>query len=370
MTTTDPTKSRPGGDSLALRASHLLTIGRWLGPWTDPQATPRVDALVVEGASRHLRLRTGDAESPRPVILLLHGLHYLGPDDPRFRRIAAVLAQTGAEVIAPYLSDFLGLALSPRALDEASAALVTASERAGGPVGVMSISFGSIAALHLGATAPERVKRLVLFGGYRHYSNAVRFALGGALEGFPAEARDPMSGPAVLVNFVDELLPAGQRAAFREAALAFAKETWSRGGPAAEDKHDGRHLRVGRRIAESLDGEAQAAFRIACRLDADPLALAEVAMMRAGERLAFLDPGPHLACLRAPVTCVHGREDDVIPWTESEAIARDVPGGRAIVTGLYGHAGRAGESAAGPGAMRHELTAMREAIGALADLCL
>lgn len=309
------------------------------------------------------------------TILLLPGLHFLGPDDKRFRRLAAVLAATGADVVAPYLSDFLGLRLTPRLIEEAEAALLVASER--GPVSVMSISFGSIAAFHLAAKYPDRVKRMVVFGGYRNLELSFRFALGGAIpsapaftvdrgqQHVPAQVRDPLNGPAVIANLVEDMLPVAQADAFRAAALAFSRRTWSRNG-AAQDKHDGRHLKVGAEIAATLEGDAAHLFRVACRLEGNPLDVVDQVFERARPRFAFLDPSPLMARISAPVACVHGRDDDVIPWSESEAMARDLPNGSAFITGLYGHTGRANGAAAG--ALVRELRAMAGVIDAMASL--
>ncbi len=356
MTSTTTRAKNPATE----HGKRLLTVLRWLGPWADQSRMPHARAEVVEAPAKLLRVSAG---RDRSTILLLPGLHFLGPDDRRFRRLAAVLAATGAEVVAPYLSDFLGLRLTPRLIAEAEAALLVASER--GPVSVMSISFGSIAAFHLAAKYPERIKRMVVFGGYRNLELSFRFALGGAIAGVPAQVRDPLNGPAVVANLVEDMLPEAQADAFRAAALAFSRRTWSRDG-AIQDKHDGRHLKVGAEIAASLEGDAAHLFRVAARLEGNPLDVVDAVFERARERFAFLDPTPLMGRIEAPVACVHGRDDDVIPWSESVAMARDLRNGSAYITGLYGHTGRANGAAAG--ALVRELRAMAGVIDAMASL--
>jgi pimeloyl-ACP methyl ester carboxylesterase len=238
-----------------------------------------------------------------------------------------------------------------------------ASER--GPVSVMSISFGSIAAFHLAAKHPDRVKRMVVFGGYRNLELSFRFALGGAVAGAAAQVRDPLNGPAVIANLVEDMLPAAEAETFRAAALAFSRRTWSKHG-AIEDKHDGRHLKVGAEIAATLEGDAARLFRVAARLEGNPLDVVDEVFERARGRFAFLDPSPLMARITAPVACVHGRDDDVIPWSESVAMARDLANGRAYITGLYGHTGRANGAAAG--ALVRELRAMGGVVDAMASL--
>jgi pimeloyl-ACP methyl ester carboxylesterase len=286
-------------------------------------------------------------------------MHFRGVEDPRFVRFGGILRAAGATVTAADVVGLRELRLSPAMFEDAERALLEASRD--GPVGVMSVSFGSIVALHLAANFPERVRRLVVFGGYRDLEAALGYALGGpgAGEGEgPGQGqspsgprvRDPLNAPAVFIQLVDwaeELLPEGQREAFVQACRRFCAETWSTGaGGAADDKYDGRHLRVGARLAESLDGEARALFRVACRLDGDAYSVAMEALARSRERFRFLDPEPFLGRIRCEVDCVHGRDDDVIPYTESEALADAITrlGGRARahITGLYGHTGARG----------------------------
>lgn len=340
------------------RLRRFATLARWLGPWADARRVPTV--------------RSGKGRAGR--VLVIPGLHPLGVADPRMVRFGRILEAAGAELTMADVGALKRLTLAPSMFEEAEAALFRASSR--GPVGVMSISFGSIVALHLAARHPERVRRLVLFGGYRELERTLVYALGGS-EG---EVRDPLNAPAVFIQLADQLLEGAAHAAFVEAARRFCAETWTsgRGGP-ADDKRDGRHLRVGARIADSLPEPARALMRLACRLDGDPLPTALGALARSRERFRYLDPGPLLPGVRCEVDCVHGRDDDVIPYTESERLARDLAG-RAHITGLYGHTGARVGAAPGLGGMSaaravakltgaaREARVMAEVLGALERL--
>lgn len=337
--------------------SHLA---RWLGPWAKPTDHPRPPP-PHSPAPRHPRA------APAPSkVLVIPGLHFLGVDDPRFSRFVAILQTTGASVEGLSLPELRALTLAPSMLETASAALER-HHRAHGPVALMSISFGSIVALTLAANHPDKVSRLVLFGGYHDLETAFRFALGGAIPGFPAALRDPLNAPAVFLNLIDELLPEPARPAFAEAACTFCEMTWTRGSEHAnDDKLDGRHLRVGAALSARLDGPARDLFQTACRLDGrDPLPLAMDALTRARSRFAFLDPAPLLPRVTCPVTCVHGKDDDVIPFTESEALARALPNAQALITGLYGHTGNRRPS---PRSLARELVTMVRVLDALAHL--
>lgn len=340
------------------RMRRLATLARWLGPWADARRMP---------AGRGRERRGGQ-------VLVIPGLHPLGVSDPRMVRFGRILEAAGAELTMADIGALKRLTLAPSMFEEAEAALFRASRR--GPVGVMSISFGSIVALHLTARHPERVRRLVLFGGYRDLEQTLTFALGGS----GGEVRDPLNAPAVFIQLVDELLDGADREVFVEAARKFCAETWTSGrGGAADDKRDGRHLRVGARIAETLPGPARDLMRLACRLDGDPQATALGALARSRERFRYLDPGPLMPLVRCEVDCVHGRDDDVIPHTESERLARDLAG-RAHITGLYGHTGaRVGAGPANEGSLAAQAVArvsaaaretrvMAEVLGALERL--
>lgn len=340
------------------RLRRLVTLGRWLGPWSDARRMPAVRGRARGGGR----------------VLVIPGLHPLGVSDPRMVRFGRILEAAGAELAMGDIGALRRLMLAPSMFEEAEAALFRASSR--GPVGVMSISFGSIIALYLAARHPERVRRLVLFGGYRDLEQTLTFALGGS----DSEVRDPLNAPAVFIQLADELLDGADREAFIEAARRFCAETWTSGrGGAADDKRDGRHLRVGARIAETLPEPARKLMRLACRLDGDPQPTALDALARSRERFRYLDPGPLIAQVRCEVDCVHGRDDDVIPYTQSERLARDLKG-RAHITGLYGHTGArvgaapategslAGSAVARVGAAAREARVMVEVLGALERL--
>jgi pimeloyl-ACP methyl ester carboxylesterase len=65
------------------------------------------------------------------------------------------------------------------------------------------------------------------------------------------------------------------------------------------------------------------------------------ALERAGHHFEYLDPEPWLSRVRVPVTVIHGREDDVIPFEHAERLASMAPRSRHLVTGMYAHTGRA-----------------------------
>lgn len=319
-------------------------LALWLGPWAGartPAAVSRTTEIVDEGRGVRAYVFRPRRSRPRGVYLVAPGLHFAGPDDPRLDRFCRVLAHAGFVVVAPFLPDFSSLVIAPTATRDLASALARAiriadEERLAGPA-VFSISFGSRPAIELCASEHgERVSALLLFGGFCDFDATVRFAI----EGGPNVPHDPLNAPVVHLNLLDHHEGDLDRPALARALRAMVERTWGR----AELKvGDARSVHA-HAIAAELEGDTRALFLAACGLSPDAHRIFDAALARAKDAFAWVDPRPHLARVRAPVVVVHGRDDDVIPWTEAEKLAAALPSGHpceVILTGLYGHTGAA-----------------------------
>ncbi len=338
------------------RARRLATLARWLGPWTPDTRAPaavRVDARHLPPTrpdDRPLRVDVFQPRDARPtgLLLLIPGLHFLGPADPRMARFARVLAAAGLQVWAPYLPDFLALRLAPTLLHDAAralTALLAAPDRpAGLRPGVVSISFGSRVALDLAAspTLGPHLGGLVLFGGYLDWRDAMRFSLTGLAPGAPDLPRDPLNQPVIFLNLLDRLgLPAADQPTLAAAWTRYVHRTWGR----PELKHPDRHAAVAADLAAALPAALRDPFLRGCGCAPGALDWALGALDASDARHAWLDPRPLLPRVATPTWVVHGAEDDVIPVTHAAALAAALPPAaraRALVTGLYAHTGQAG----------------------------
>lgn len=324
----------------------LAILLRWLLPWAKdavPPAVARTTRSLAGGGRAYLYAPRDRA--PAGAYLVAQGLHYQGPDDPRMDRFCRVLSASGLLVLAPFLPDFLRLLLTPDTASHLATAFddiesISAAEGLGPPA-VFSISFGSMPAIEIAARAShrDRVRALVLFGGFADFGVTVRFAVTGVTEraGERLElARDPLNSPAVFLNLLPHLAVDGDRAALDAAWRAMVDRTWGNlalKAPGARDPiaHD---------IAEKLAPELRELFLIGCGLRPGALDRLESGLGAAGDHFDFFNPRPHLAHLRAPVFLLHGRDDDVIPWFESEKLRDALPPGhphRLHVTGMASH---------------------------------
>lgn len=326
------------------RFANALQLARWLGPWADDTVAPsRVKAAEGELGGVRVRWYRRDGEPVSgPAYVLVSGLHFLGPKDPRFDRLARVLALTGRPVVAPFLTDYLQL--------RASASVVSELERVVGalcrddpsiePV-LFSISFGALPALSVaGGTHRDRVRSAIVFGGYADWESAVIFALTGEDVNGERRPADPLNRPVVFSNLVDHIPSMAPFAEpLREAWFSFCVQTWGQAAmrePAACEQ-------VARAVGQRLSGDQREAFLVGCGVGT-PAALAEGeaacrAAMANGD-WSHLDPRPAMQGIRCPVHVIHGVGDDVIPHTQLDAILAALPDpslGHAYRTGLYAH---------------------------------
>jgi pimeloyl-ACP methyl ester carboxylesterase len=254
-----------------------------------------------------------------------------------------VLAHAGFVVVAPFLPDFLSLVVAPTATRDLALAFDAAcaiadAERLDGPA-IFSISFGSRPAIELCASdAGARASALVLFGGFCDFDATVRFAVTGSDE----HPYDPLNAPVVHLHLLPHL-GAEDEAKLGRALRTMVEETWGRPEMKIGRAREVHAVAIARDLA--LSPADRDLFMCACGLGHAPSSsLLDRGLRALGDGFAWVDPRPHLARVRPPVVIVHGRDDDVIPWTESHKIAAALPPGHpheVILTGLYAHTGAA-----------------------------
>jgi len=328
--------------------ASIVRLARWLGPWADQARTPTgldVRDEVIAG----LRVRTYRGPRPTSAVFVAPGLHYAGPDDPRMDRFCRVLAYAGHHVVAPFVPDFL--ALKPRGqavVDFVRVFDAIAWERA--PI-VFSISFGSLLAFALAAERPDRIARVICFGGYHDLPSTLHFALTGEVRSSGRVAnRDPLNQPVVIGNLIDD-------AALVAHWRRYVERTWGR----PEMKARAAFTAVAQELVREVPEELRERYLVGIGVLPGARAWMERAFASFDGRA--LDPAPYLARIRAPVDLVHGTDDDVIPFEHAHALAAKLPHARVHVTGMYGHTGAALPSAR---AIIRELATMLRVLRAMA----
>lgn len=324
--------------TLRRRASLL----RWLGPTAGPSdAPPGIDRreITVRGASHFPAWVYRCPGRAHGSVLVAPGLHFAGPSDPRFDRFCRILSRSGLVVLAPFLPSYTAFEVRPSAvteLEESFDALLSLPGRPQTAPGLFSISFGSMPALRLAGRRGREISRTVVFGGFESFRRTLRFALAGDRD----RLNDPLNSPVVMLNLLPHLSPPLAPQAREQVVAAFhryCRATWGK----QESKRPEVYGKAAEAIAAELPEALRELFLVSCRARPGVEPLAEAALARSGDAFGWVDPLPHLARVVCPVVLVHGREDDVIPFEESEALARGLSDRGVDValhlTGIYGH---------------------------------
>ncbi len=265
-------------------------------------------------------------EPPLAGIVLVPGLAVRGRDDPRLVAFATTLARVRFLVLVPDLPNLR--ALRARAEDAQGIAgafshLLSRPEfpargRAG--IGAFSYAVGPAVLAALDPAVRERVNFVLGVGGYYDLQQVVTFFTTGYFrkqgEWHHLEPSDYGKWTFVFAN-IQHLADAGDRAAFRRMA---------------ERRLDNPHAGIDDLTAHlTHEGEALLAFLE----NHDPQRSAELlAHLSTGIR-AELDAlnlaNKDLAMLKARLILLHGTDDRIIPYTESQALAAALPPGQSAL---------------------------------------
>jgi pimeloyl-ACP methyl ester carboxylesterase len=265
-------------------------------------------------------------------MVLVHGIHHLGIDEPRLVSFARAAAGSGFAVLTPEVA-----ALADYRVDSASVATIGESPAwlqkrlGGGPVTVVGISFAGGLAL-LAACDPRygpHIRALLLMGAYDDLGRVSRFLAtsqaelpGGRLE--PYTAHD--YGAAVFVySHLDQFFDASDLSVAHDALRYWLWEQPQKAQPLLA------RLSPGGRATMDLLMERQIARLRPRLLDA---------IQMDQSQLAALSPQRHLSELHVPVFILHGLTDDIIPSTESLWLEREIPQPylrEALITPAFSH---------------------------------
>jgi dienelactone hydrolase len=293
-----------------------LASGPLLGWETHAVTTQEIAISAADGPVRaRLYLPSGVAHPPGMVVL--HGIHHLGIDEPRLMSFSRAVADSGYAVLTPEID-----ALADYHVDAASIATVGESpgwlqqHLGSGSVTVVGVSFAGGLSL-LAACDPRyapHIRALVLMGAYDNLERVTRFLATSQAE-FPDgrseyyQAHD--YGAAVFVySNLDKFFPASDLHVAHEALRDWL---W-------EQPQEARKLLAG------LTPASRETMEILLTRQIDRIRPRLLDAIRQDEmQLAEISPQGKLGNLHVPVFILHGSTDDIIPSTESLWLQREVP---------------------------------------------
>lgn len=297
---------------------------------------PLVDRRRIRAAGRILNT---DFYWPRttrrrPGLLLVHGMTEMGKDDPRVVWLATLLARAGFVVMVP---DFPGMQHFQVNFQEVREILgafqylgtlgrqVEVDHR-----GMFSFSYGVGPTLIAAADSRIRkqVKFVVSFGGYYNLADVVAYLISGTYPGGNAAVKrtPPAAAKWLFVLHNPSLLgdPSDRGILARIARLKLRNEK----APVGE-------------LAARLGPEGKLYYRLLTRKNPrEVLRLLRRMPARLRSYLNEFSPKRVVSRIDATLIIAHGEEDFMIPYEESEKLARAfAPRGRVhwAIFQLYGH---------------------------------
>jgi len=316
-------------------------------------------------------LSRGDREVPASVILpagarrnlpgwvVLHGVTRPGRFHPTLLRFVRALASSKAAVLVPQIPEWVDLSLEPeRTLPTVRAALDGLRSLPGtsdGPYGLIGFSFGApqamIAAAHQDVS--EQLAGVVGFGSYFDVASMVRFQMTGRFDLGDATHRlrpDPYGRWIMGWNHLTSIPEYQNAQDVADALRRLAVEAGERRILAWDPSYDTlkEHLKgqVSEDHREIFDLFAPPSDREPAETEAERIAplLTHAAM----KSTPLLDPLPFLDRLEPPVQLIHGRNDRLIPYTETLRLEAAFPEGKSIdttITALMDHSEQGGRLA-------------------------
>jgi alpha-beta hydrolase superfamily lysophospholipase len=293
---------------------------------------PHVRAVRFESDDERLH---GDlyvpASGTRAGIVLVPGLAVAGKDDPRLVALARTFARVGFLVLIPEMRGFRSYRMGSEDVGVLVSAVLTLDRQPEMqprlPVGIGAFSFAVGPALiaALDARVDERVDFVVAIGGYHDLRRLIAYYTTGAHRDDRDTPTPYDKGKWIFALGVSEKLPddADRVVVQTVARRAIYANTLEQDLPVPAGLSPG-----GAALLELLTNTTQ---------ERVPILLARLPAPLKAEISALNPAEQPMHTLKARLLLLHGRGDNIIPYTESIALAESVPTGRGelfIIDGL------------------------------------
>lgn len=265
------------------------------------------------------------------AIVLLHGVHRLGYDEPRLVNLASALARCGFQVLTPELPELRDYHISAASLTDIRASINWYAQRTGAPVTVIGLSFaGGLAILAAAdpATSPH-VKAVLSIGGHASFARVADYYITGVAHGTDGSAYTVAPndyGSLVLAyGHLGDYVPAPDVAAILPVLRAHLYENGEAEKSLTAQLNPRQQTELRQIEQSSLPAEA---------------AIAKVSNAKYVTAMGTISPEGNVASLNIPVFLLHGSADNVIPPTELSWLQKDLPASSVhgvLVTPLLSH---------------------------------
>ena len=336
-------KTRRSIAGLALAA--LVWVAWWAWPYAESAALI-LDLTGHRGLARSLLpVRTRDvttydvnvptrfgsvpARAYRPTgtatraVVVFPGIHSGGVDEPRLAAFSRRLAATGATVLSVPLPDLRVYAITPRSTDMAEDVAVWMASRRdlapSGRVAIAGISFGGGLAL-VAAGRPSlagKVDFVVSLGGHGDLPRVLHYLCTGQLPDGTTRPPHDYGLAVLLLAALPHFVPPHQLDPLRRAIVTYLDASGAESTDPARSK---TLLADAETEANALAEPATTVMRWVTTRDAKTVGPMLLPYLEELGGAAALSPERSPAAT-APVFLLHGRDDNVIPSTETTSVA-------------------------------------------------
>ncbi len=293
-------------------------------------SSPNAGGLAASFAQHPVKEEDGSAPTPRgPLryrmyipqevkdpggVVLLHGVHHLGIEDPRMWNLARALASAGVLVMTPELQDLADYRVTAQTIDVIGDSAVVLSTRTNRRVGVLGLSFaGGLSLLAANRTGfRDSIGFVVAIGAHDDMGRVARFFAANIIAK-PDGTESPFAAHeyGVLVLAYSHLEDFFSPKDVPVAREALRQRLWEL--PDAE------------KTAAALSPAGKKAFDqlLHHRDQLKELLLREITLHK--DEMDAVSPHGHLAQMHTAVFLLHGAGDTIIPSSETLWLAKDVP---------------------------------------------
>lgn len=271
-----------------------------------------------DGSQQVVRAReylpTGKTDTP--ALVVLHGVHHLGIDEPRLEAFAKAISNCGIRVLTPELPDIKDYHVDASSVRTIGESAKWFAKQTGTQVGVVGLSFsGGLSLVAASEPAYKTAFKFVLAVGSQDSMARVteyyRTGRDARPNGSVEELKPHEYGPLVLeYQYVEDFVPPADVPAIKTVLRAHlyedkAAEISTMAALTAVQKIEARHL-----MDTELDGTQE---------------LLVASGIRHMKELEELSPHGKLTGLTVPVYLMHGEADNIIPSAETLWLAKELP---------------------------------------------
>ena len=306
-----------------LRAAGLLEriadphATGWIANYDVHPVDVRDSTFDFRGHTTPARIYVPRGVGLAPGIVVVHGMHELGIDEPRLEAFARSLASSGFYVMTPLVPGIADYRIEAESADVIGSAVKDFAQELQVPrVGLFAISFSGGLALLAASDAQyaPSIAWVASIGGYYDLAHVLRFfATGEAIrpDGSFEHRTQHEYGPLIVIYDEPEDFFNAQDAPLAHEAL----ELLLHGHGKESEKLSEKMSPDGRQIMQDIYHKRREKLQ--------PVIVAEID--KRAEQLAAASPAGHLRFISVPVLLLHGSDDTVIPPTELLWLKRDLP---------------------------------------------